>query len=131
MTKSTCELNPLARPVADGMMTAAQSDLLRRGGRERQKVLIAPPSSGNTTLANVLLAEIAITAARVLALEDTVELQRAARPRTAAYAGKRGVHDRAGALVHAPSQTSMPAGPLGYAENSVRITHGTDNRALL
>jgi energy-coupling factor transporter ATP-binding protein EcfA2 len=48
--------------------------------RERQNVLIAgATSSGKTTLANALLAEIAATGDRVLVLEDTVELQCAAR----------------------------------------------------
>jgi type IV secretion system protein VirB11 len=48
--------------------------------RERQNILIAgATSSGKTTLANALLAEIAATGDRVLVLEDTVELQCAAR----------------------------------------------------
>lgn len=48
--------------------------------RERQNILIAGgTSSGKTTLANALLAEVAATGDRVLVLEDTVELQCAAR----------------------------------------------------
>jgi P-type conjugative transfer ATPase TrbB len=54
--------------------------LSRRAVRERQNILIAgATSSGKTTLANALLAEIAATGDRVLVLEDTVELQCAAR----------------------------------------------------
>jgi len=62
------------------MMTSAQAGFLVRAVRERQNVLIAgATSSGKTTLANALLAEIAATGDRVLVLEDTVELQCAAR----------------------------------------------------
>src|SRR3546814_11625124 len=62
------------------MMTSAQAGFLVRAVRERQNVLIAgATSSGKTTLANALLAEIAATGDRVLVLEDPVELQCAAR----------------------------------------------------
>src|SRR3546814_14627621 len=71
---------PLERYVIDGMMTSAQAGFLVRAVRERQNVLIAgATSSGKTTLANALLAEIAATGDRVLVLEDTVELPCAAR----------------------------------------------------
>ena len=71
---------PLARYVADAMMTAAQAAFLVQAVHERQNILIAgSTSSGKTTLANALLAEIAATGDRVLVLEDTVELQCAAR----------------------------------------------------
>jgi type IV secretion system protein VirB11 len=71
---------PLERYIEDGMMTAAQAGLLVRAVRERQNILIAGgTSTGKTTLANALLAEIAATGDRVLVLEDTVELQCAAR----------------------------------------------------
>ncbi len=71
---------PLARYVTDGMMTADQASFLVEAVRERQNILIAGgTSTGKTTLANALLAEIAATGDRVLVLEDTVELQCAAR----------------------------------------------------
>lgn len=71
---------PLERYVSDGMMTAAQASFLRGSVRERQNILIAGgTSTGKTTLANALLAEIAATGDRVLVLEDTIELQCAAR----------------------------------------------------
>ncbi|MFL6959473.1 P-type conjugative transfer ATPase TrbB [Nocardiopsis yanglingensis] len=71
---------PLERYVADGMMTAEQAAFLRDAVRDRQNILIAGgTSTGKTTLANALLAEIAATGDRVLVLEDTVELQCAAR----------------------------------------------------
>ncbi len=71
---------PLERYVADGMMTVPQAEFLRRAVRERQNILIAGgTSTGKTTLANALLAEIAATGDRVLVLEDTVELQCLAR----------------------------------------------------
>lgn len=71
---------PLERYVSDGMMTAAHADFLVRAVHERQNILIAGgTSTGKTTLANALLAEIAATGDRVLVLEDTIELQCAAR----------------------------------------------------
>lgn len=71
---------PLDRYVADGMMTAEQASFLRQAVHERQNILIAGgTSTGKTTLANALLAEIAATGDRVLVLEDTIELQCAAR----------------------------------------------------
>lgn len=70
----------LADYVSDGILTAEQAEFLRRAVRERQNILIAGgTSTGKTTLANALLAEIAATNDRVLVLEDTVELQCAAR----------------------------------------------------
>ncbi|MEK6419350.1 MAG: P-type conjugative transfer ATPase TrbB [Burkholderia gladioli] len=71
---------PLERYIADGMMTAEQAAFLRDAVRERQNILIAGgTSTGKTTLANALLAEIAATGDRVLVLEDTIELQCTAR----------------------------------------------------
>ena len=59
------QLNPCAREYADPRSSASSV----AGGT----------SSGKTTLANALLAEIAATGDRVLVLEDTVELQCVAR----------------------------------------------------
>lgn len=70
----------LERYVADAILTEGQAVFLRRSVRERQNILIAGgTSTGKTTLANALLAEIAATGDRVLVLEDTVELQCTAR----------------------------------------------------
>lgn len=70
----------LERYIADGMITVRQARFLRRAVRERQNILIAGgTSTGKTTLANALLAEIAATGDRVLVLEDTIELQCVAR----------------------------------------------------
>jgi len=70
----------LDRYIADGILGVEQAAFLRQAVRERQNLLIAGgTSSGKTTLANALLAEIAATGDRVLVLEDTVELQCAAR----------------------------------------------------
>ena len=69
----------LERYVVNGMMSAAQAAFLRSAVQARQNILIAGgTSSGKTTLANALLAEIAATGDRVLVLEDTIELQCAA-----------------------------------------------------
>ncbi|MBN9408201.1 P-type conjugative transfer ATPase TrbB [Variovorax sp.] len=69
----------LDRYVQDAILTEAQATFLRQAIRERRNILIAGgTSTGKTTLANALLAEIALTGDRVLVLEDTVELQCAA-----------------------------------------------------
>ncbi|MFA6232301.1 MAG: P-type conjugative transfer ATPase TrbB [Rhodanobacter sp.] len=66
--------------VNDGILTLAQADFLRRAVHERLNLLIAGgTSTGKTTLANALLAEIATTGDRVIVIEDTVELQCVAR----------------------------------------------------
>ena len=80
LRKRAVSIIGLDRYVADGILTTGQADFLRRAVRERQNILIAgATSSGKTTLANALLAEIAATGDRVLVLEDTIELQCAAR----------------------------------------------------
>ncbi|SIT14092.1 type IV secretion system protein VirB11 [Thalassolituus maritimus] len=67
---------PLEDYVRDGVLAEGQADFLRSAVRERQNILVAGgTSTGKTTLANALLAEIAATNDRVLVLEDTVELQ--------------------------------------------------------
>ena len=67
---------PLARYVADGIMTQAQADVLRAAVLDRKNILIAGgTSSGKTTLANALLQVMAETSDRVILLEDTIELQ--------------------------------------------------------
>ena len=61
---------PLDRYVTDGMMTVEQAEFLRSAVRERQNILIAGgTSTGKTTLANALLAEIAATGDRVVVLD--------------------------------------------------------------
>jgi type IV secretion system protein VirB11 len=70
----------LADYVSDGILSEPQAEFLRGAVQQRQNILIAGgTSTGKTTLANALLAEIAFTGDRVLVLEDTVELQCAAR----------------------------------------------------
>jgi len=65
--------------VADRILLASQAELLRQAVRERHNILIAGgTSSGKTTLANALLAEMARLDERVIILEDTRELQCAA-----------------------------------------------------
>jgi type IV secretion system protein VirB11 len=62
--------------VAAGIMTEAQVEALRIGVHERKNILVAgATSSGKTTLANALLAEIATTGDRIVLIEDTRELQ--------------------------------------------------------
>lgn len=65
--------------VAAGIMTEDQAAVLRDAVAERRNILIAGgTSTGKTTLANALLAEVARTADRVVLIEDTRELQCAA-----------------------------------------------------
>ena len=62
--------------AAAGIMTAGQAEVLRRSVAERRNILVAGgTSTGKTTLANALLAEVAKTADRVVLIEDTRELQ--------------------------------------------------------
>lgn len=62
--------------AAAGIMTAGQAEMLRRSVAERRNILVAGgTSTGKTTLANALLAEVAKTADRVVLIEDTRELQ--------------------------------------------------------
>jgi type IV secretion system protein VirB11 len=65
--------------VAAGILTAAQAAALVYAVAERANILVCGgTSTGKTTLANALLAEIAKTGDRVVILEDTRELQCAA-----------------------------------------------------
>jgi len=67
---------PLAQYVQTGVLTEEQEVFLRQAVQERKNIVIAGgTSTGKTTLANALLAEIANTGDRVILLEDTVELQ--------------------------------------------------------
>ncbi len=65
--------------VSERILTPIQAEILRRAVRERRNLLIAGgTSSGKTTLANALLAEVAGQGERVVLIEDTRELQCAA-----------------------------------------------------
>lgn len=65
--------------VSDGLMSADIAGFLRAAVSDRKNVLIAGgTSSGKTTLANALLAEVACGDERVILIEDTRELQCAA-----------------------------------------------------
>ena len=57
--------------VAAGIMLAGQAAVLRAAVADRKNILVADgTSTGKTTLANALLAEIAGTAGRVMLIED-------------------------------------------------------------
>ncbi|WP_027040385.1 P-type conjugative transfer ATPase TrbB [Mesorhizobium ciceri] len=78
--KPAAKLYTLANYVADRIMLPAQADALRKAVRERRNILVAGgTSSGKTTLANALLAEVAECDERVILIEDTRELQCAAK----------------------------------------------------
>lgn len=74
--KPAARIHSLAHYVADGIMSAAMAELLREAVLARHNILVVGgTSSGKTTLANALLAELADRDERVLLIEDTRELQ--------------------------------------------------------
>lgn len=78
--KPATRLHTLDDYIADGLMTERQADALRAAVTQRNNILVAGgTSSGKTTLANALLAEMAPERsgldARVILIEDTRELQ--------------------------------------------------------
>ncbi|TIN01888.1 MAG: P-type conjugative transfer ATPase TrbB [Mesorhizobium sp.] len=78
--KPAAKVYTLADYVAERIMLPLQADALKKAVRERRNMLIAGgTSSGKTTLANTLLAEVAECDDRVILIEDTRELQCAAR----------------------------------------------------
>jgi type IV secretion system protein VirB11 len=69
-------LHTLDDYVADGIMSVPAADALRAAVTQRFNILVAGgTSSGKTTLANALLAEMGWVDARVILIEDTRELQ--------------------------------------------------------
>lgn len=96
--KPASKIYTLLDYVSDGIMSADIARLLSLAVVERRSILVAGgTSSGKTTLANALLAEMAHLGERVLLIEDTRELQCAApdvvalRTRAATGAGGTGV----------------------------------------
>lgn len=78
--KPATRLHTLDDYIADGLMSEAQADALRAAVAQRCNILVAGgTSSGKTTLANALLAEMALEHSgldsRVILIEDTRELQ--------------------------------------------------------
>ena len=77
--------------VSDGIMSAETARTLASAAVERRNFLVAGgTSSGKTTLANALLAEVAALGERVILIEDTRELQCAA-PDTVALRTRPGI----------------------------------------
>jgi P-type conjugative transfer ATPase TrbB len=69
-------LHTLDDYIADGIMSASAGEILRAAVTQRLNILVAGgTSSGKTTLANALLAEMVWVDARVILIEDTRELQ--------------------------------------------------------
>ncbi len=74
-----------------GIMSRLQAAVLRKGVADRSNILVAGgTSTGKTTLANALLAEVAKTSDRIVLIEDTRELQ-CASPNLVALRTKDGV----------------------------------------
>jgi type IV secretion system protein VirB11 len=89
--KPASRIYSLADYVADGIMTAEAARLLSLAVVDRRNILVAGgTSSGKTTLANALLAELAARDERVILIEDTRELQCAA-PDTVALRTRPGI----------------------------------------
>jgi type IV secretion system protein VirB11 len=77
--KPAARVYTLADYVRDGIMPAATARHLAQAVVDRQNILVVGgTSSGKTTLANALLAEMAHLGERVILIEDTRELQCAA-----------------------------------------------------
>jgi type IV secretion system protein VirB11 len=77
--KPAAKIYTLADYVADRILSQSLADSLRQAVTERRNILVAGgTSSGKTTLANALLAEVAKRDERVILIEDTRELQCAA-----------------------------------------------------
>jgi P-type conjugative transfer ATPase TrbB len=77
--KPAARIYTLSDYISDQIVTPIQATALRKAVRDRQNLLICGgTSSGKTTLANALLAEIADLDERVILIEDTRELQCAA-----------------------------------------------------
>jgi P-type conjugative transfer ATPase TrbB len=84
-------LHRLIDYVSDGMMTPDAARILSMAVVQRRNILVAGgTSSGKTTLANALLAEMASLDERVILIEDTRELQSPA-PDTVALRTRSGV----------------------------------------
>lgn len=89
--KPASRIYGLADYVGDAIMSAQVARLLALAMVERRNILVAGgTSSGKTTLANALLAELASLDERVILIEDTRELQCAA-PDTVALRTRPGV----------------------------------------
>ena len=89
--KPAARIYTLLDYVRDAVMSAEAARLLSMAAVERRNILIAGgTSSGKTTLANALLAEVAALGERVILIEDTRELQSAA-PDTVALRTRPGV----------------------------------------
>ncbi len=74
--KPATRLYTLDDYVADGIMLAVTASRLRSAVADRMNILVAGgTSSGKTTLANALLAELVSVDERVILIEDTRELQ--------------------------------------------------------
>ena len=78
--KPAVKIYTLSDYVRDGIMVPIQAEALRKAVKKRRNIVVAGgTSSGKTTLANALLAEIADRDERVVLIEDTRELQCAAK----------------------------------------------------
>ncbi|WP_206240214.1 P-type conjugative transfer ATPase TrbB [Novosphingobium terrae] len=94
--KPASRIHRLADYVRDGIMDEAMAQTLAEAVGARSNILVVGgTSSGKTTLANALLAEMAHLEERVILIEDTRELQCAA-PDTVALRTRPGGRDGAG-----------------------------------
>lgn len=77
--KPAAKIYTLEDYVSDRILLPAQAELMKRAVHNRKNILVAGgTSSGKTTFANALLAEMATRDERVIVIEDTRELQCAA-----------------------------------------------------
>jgi type IV secretion system protein VirB11 len=132
--KPASRIHRLTDYVHDGIMDEAMASTLADAVSARSNILVVGgTSSGKTTLANALLAEMANLEERVILIEDTRELQCAAPDtvalRTAPLAGWRGRHyGRSGALHIAPA-ARPDRGRRDPGRRSPRHAQGLEHRA--
>lgn len=89
--KPAARIHTLADYVADGIMPVEAAEMLRAAVLDHRSILVVGgTSSGKTTLANALLAEMAALDERLVLIEDTRELQSPA-PDTVALRTRQGV----------------------------------------
>jgi type IV secretion system protein VirB11 len=125
--KPAARIYSLLDYVRDGVMSAEAARLLSIAAIERRNILIAGgTSSGKTTLANALLAEVAALGERVILIEDTRELQSAA-PDTVALRTRpgRGHNGGPGPIHAAPRPDRIIVGEVGAARRSTCSRPGT------
>lgn len=117
--KPAARIYTLGDYVSDGVMSHSAAQALSQAVTDRRNILVVGgTSSGKTTLANALLAEMADLDERVILIEDTRELQSPARD-TVALRTRRPGRDGVGGVTMGDS-SARPCGCVPTGSSSVR-----------